>query len=186
MPAVLDVSFLARPDISSPIIYRYRDGLLVPRVRQTVQEMLKRSGGGLRGATADTIVQSISDSSLFDEYITFCEWPKKRSRTLARLADGVLEVLCAGGSNGFILFAPENANLFDSGAWPRAAECCLVVEEAVVSAAWLPAIMKYYWSVTDLPNCPIDRDAIQRKLLKIEFEKRYAAPGQFFKPSIGR
>lgn len=177
---MLDVSFLAWPDVSRPIIYRYRDGLLLSRVRRTIQEILEGNGGGFRATTPDTLLQSMKHPSLFDNYITYFEWPKNRSRTLGSLADGVLEELREAKSQGLFLFAPENANLFDSAEWPMAAEHCLVVEEAVVSAASLPEIMAYYWSVTDLPYCPVDRGAVQRQLLSREFDKRYSALGQFF------
>ena len=99
---------------------------------------------------------------------------------MAQLADGVLQALCVGDPKRLILFAPENANVFDSAAWPRVSDCCLVIDEVSVSADSLPAIMEYYWSVTDLPICPVDRAAIQRHLLTNGFDKKYSTLGEFF------
>jgi len=179
VPCILDVSFLAQPDVSRPIIYRYRDGLLLSRVRKKIQELLDRDGGGFRATTPNTLIQTVKHAGLFDDYVPYFEWPKNRSRALASLATGVLEELREGDSQKVVLFAPENSNLFDSAEWLQATEHCLVIEEAVTSAASLPEIMKYYWSMTDLPYCPLDRGLVQLQLLSLEFDKRYPRLGQF-------
>ena len=182
---MLDVSFLGQPVAKLPIVYRYRDGWLRSRILRAIEEMLRKNGKRLSGAAPDTLVQSISNAGLFDEFVPFCDWPTKRSRTLARQADAALGAFCQGDSRDFILFAHESANLFDSGVWPMASQRCFVLEEVVVAAATLPAVMKYYWSVTDLPYCPVDHGAIQRQLLLGGFDKQYPDLGQFI-PAVDR
>src|SRR6185312_3215622 len=128
----------------------------------------------------DTLLQNLTHPGLFDDYVTFFEWPKERSRKLGALSDDVLEAVRKDGSQKFVLFAPASANIFDNAGWPSTAERCLVVEEPLVAAAALPAIMRYYWSATDLPFCPMDRDAVERQLFATQYDKRFPGLGEFF------
>ncbi len=137
---VLDVEFLLNPPInlSRPLVYRYRSGLLRGRFKKALREIAERNGELVPCTPTELPYLSVGDG-LFPSFVQ-CDWPP--GRTKPSELDDVLAAL-ADQDRPLAVLIPESHGLFKRASWPSASRGCLVVEEPIVSSATLDAILSY-------------------------------------------
>lgn len=137
---VLDVEFLLNPPInlSRPLVYRYRSGLLRGRFKKALREIAERNGELVPCTPTELPYLSVGNG-LFPSFVQ-CDWPA--GRTKVSELDDVLAAL-TDQDRPLAVLIPECHGLFNRASWPSASRACLVVEEPIVSSVSLDAILSY-------------------------------------------
>lgn len=182
--SVTDVAFLRNPDVSGPIVYRYRTKILASRVRRTIESGLAANGGGLAATDEDRLLSDVMSQSLFaDAYAAFIEWPLTSTPARARLADSFCAALETGLKKPAVIFARHDTGLFKSAGWAAASHGCIFIDEAVVTPETYQSVLDYYWTASDLPFRP-SRSAkwtIREDLIAHGFDRNNPSLPDFFR-----
>lgn len=179
---MLDVSFLLKPDLTQTIIYRYQTGIFVPRVRRCIGQLLDAQGGGLNEVEPGMLAPHVMSPSLFDQFTLFCNWPLSSStRKRVEQAEDVLDIVGRPEARQFILFARNDAVIFQLPLWNEAITRCLFLEEPTVSERTLAATLTYYAAATDLPYCPVHQMHLQDVLLSRFVHSGFPSLDEFLK-----
>ncbi|UPK27660.1 hypothetical protein [Bradyrhizobium sp. 195] len=137
---VLDVEFLLNPPInlSRPLVYRYRSGLLRGRFKKALRAIAERTGELVPCTPAELPYLSVG-GGLFPSFVQ-CDWPAGRAKP-SELDDALAAL--ADQDRALAVLIPESHGLFKRASWPSASRACLVVEEPIVSSASLDSILSY-------------------------------------------
>jgi hypothetical protein len=158
-----DVEYLLDPQtVSRPIVYRYRSGVLISAVHSALDRMVGQQGRYFLPADPFEFHEALSGTTLFDESIQFCYWPRRKTRAVAKQGWEIVRALADDDSRPGILFAHIEDSIFKQPNWSRVGRRSLILDEAVASPEAVGRIVDYLFTVTDLPSCPIDRSRVIR------------------------
>jgi hypothetical protein len=174
LTAMLDINYLLeRPRVDQTIIYRYRSGILRPKLRGALSDLASETGAMLAGCEPSGLSDALLGSSLL-ETITVCEWAEADGSLWRSPPDSLLALLASPGGASVALFVPANAPLLRQGAWPQIEAVCFVIEEPRVTRETLLPVLRYLGAMTDLA---VDPDLVEQEAFLATFEELLEGSG---------
>jgi hypothetical protein len=160
---VYDVEYLLdQPAFDRALIVRYRTGVLVSQIRKRLEKILAEEGNYLSQSEPGAFCSSMLGSTFFAQYIPLCDWPRRKPKGIRRHAAPILGLIGEVGTMRGVLLAHFDDPIFKRAEWAWAKERCLVIEEPIVSAESVTAVVRYLLSASDIkPPPPNGADVIE-------------------------
>lgn len=155
VPRMLDVDYLlalhggTAPPLGRALVYRYRSGVLIPRLRAALQADPERHRTPLV-AGALPLREGFGSGGLIDTLRVF-DWPVRAGGGLDDAAlDASVVQLATAGSVASIHLVPHDSAVTERRAWRTVERTCFLVEEPLVTAVSLEPILRYLAATSDL------------------------------------
>ena len=160
---MLDVDYLLqRPPLDKPLIYRYRTGVMLPKLRNLIREEANRKGWLPRTDCHPRELLGYGCGSLFDDLPDY-DWAQAKSDLGQAGIDAALKALARGEPGPSMHFIPMTRLFARQPRWPEIEEAdrderCIVIDEPVITRATPPetlkAVLHYLEATTDLAQQP--------------------------------
>jgi hypothetical protein len=149
---MLDVEYLqTRAPVGGAMIYRYRSGVLVPRVRAALRVEADRDGLAGGGIAREDLLSRLGTTGFFRRPLVWCDWTQEKpSRLLAGKIDAILTTCLSAAGERFALFVPTENAITQHPRWAEFEAAAFVIEEPAITDASLPAVLRYLQATTDL------------------------------------
>ncbi len=164
--AMRDVDFLLAalaegpPPLDRTLVYRYRSGVLRPRVLAALRAAAERRGDGLATGRLP-LTPGFAEDSLVGG-LTCHDWPARPTRVFGGDAIGVsLARLAEGLDPPSVHFVPHDGPVGRHPGWSAVERGALVLKEPVITSESLLPVLRYLAAATDLAR---DADLLAQPL----------------------
>ncbi|WP_187278451.1 AAA family ATPase [Methylobacterium sp. WL64] len=154
---MLDVAYLLdSPPIPGAVIYEYRTGALLQRVREALTALAEKEDRIVRLSKPSELLANLVETSLFEpRQLELCDWktgavPKASERDL----DAILRAFAVRTDQRIALFVPAGCELTRRPSWLSVRAASFVLEEPAVTCETLEPVLRYLEASTDLADQP--------------------------------